>query len=173
MLPFCCQSNMEVSTSYAFNGTAEVAAAKYLGNVMRTTGTFGPWANNVDGGAAASPQYDTKLPMKWSHPGPFGYSAICFMYGRRIQEAYPTIPVGLIESDVGGTNIQAWSPASALRACNIPATMFKPSQYPPAKYPCPPFCNASALHNGMIAPLQNYSIHHIIWYQVCSPTVSA
>lgn len=162
---------MEVTTSYAFNATAEDAASATVGDRMRTVGTFGPWANNVDGGAAATPRFDTKKPMRWSRPGVFGFSAICWMYGRRIQETYPTIPVGLIESDVGGTNIQAWSPASALKACG---TKFPPSVYAPAKYPCPPFCNASSLHNGMIAPLQNYSIHHIVWYQgLVSCTLSA
>ena len=28
------------------------------------------------------------------------------MYGRRIYEAFPTVPIGLIEADVGGTAIE-------------------------------------------------------------------
>ena len=33
-------------------------------------------------------------------------SALCWMYGRRIYEAFPTVPIGLIEADVGGTAIE-------------------------------------------------------------------
>ena len=155
------QSNMEKSVGYAFNATAEIAAAKDLGGAMRTTGAIGPWNHNVGGGAAATPQYDTKVPMHWSRPSPFGFSAICWMYGRRIYEAYPGTPIGLIESDVGGTNIQAWTPASGLKKCGVAPQRFARSQ----KLSCPPYCNSSSLYNGMIAPLQNYSIHHAIWYQ--------
>ena len=44
----------------------------------------------------------------------FGYfSAVCYFFGRRVSEALsPTgdVPVGLIASSWGGTNIQCWSP---------------------------------------------------------------
>jgi hypothetical protein len=59
------QSNMEKEVGYAFNATAELAATKALGDRIRTAGPVGPWNNNIDGGAAASPQFDTKLPMQW------------------------------------------------------------------------------------------------------------
>jgi sialate O-acetylesterase len=160
------QSNMEKPVSYVFNATAEMAAALTLGDRMRTVGTFGPWNNNVDGGAAATPQFDTKKPMKWSRPSVYGFSAVCWMYGRRIYEAYPTTPIGLIESDVGGTAIEPWSPPDALAACGMPYRGFNNTLHS-----CPPFCNTSSLFNGMIAPLLNYSIHHMIWYQASSQAV--
>ena len=144
--------------SYAFNATSEIAAGKTMGNVMRTVGPAGPWNHDIDGGSASQPRYDTKNPMRWTRPSLYGFSAICWMYGRRIYEAYPDTPIGLIESDVGGTNIQAWSPPSALSACGV-----KESRFNNTKFACPPYCNSSSLFNGMIAPLLNYSIHHVVW----------
>ena len=90
------------------------------------------------------------------------------MYGRRIYEAYPAVPLGLIESDVGGTNIQAWTPPEALASCGVAPTHFTPSP----KISCPPYCNSSSLFNGMISPLLNYAIHHVVWYQVCNAQIT-
>lgn len=91
---------MEKPVSYVFNATAEMAAAPSYGHAIRTLGVPGPWSNDIDGGSAAAPRWDTMIPLKWSKPSVYGFSAVCWMYGRRIYEAYPTTPVGLIESDV-------------------------------------------------------------------------
>jgi hypothetical protein len=53
---------------YAFNATAEIEATKALGDRIRSTGPAGPWNDDVAGGAAASAQFDTKLPMRWCVP---------------------------------------------------------------------------------------------------------
>ena len=97
---------MEKPVSYAFNATAEIAAATGLGDAIRTLGVPGPWQNDVDGGSAPSPRWDSKLPLQWRRPSVYGFSALCWMYGRRIYEAFPTVPIGLIEADVGGTAIE-------------------------------------------------------------------
>jgi hypothetical protein len=149
---------MEKAVGYAFNATAELAATTALSDKIRSAGPVGPWNHNIDGGAADSPQFDTKLPMRWHA---YGGSAICWMYGRRIQERYPTIPLGLIQAHVGGTAIEPWSPPAALAACGVKQRDFPLAQ----NLSCPPFCNTSSLFNGMIAPLLNYTIHHVIWYQ--------
>lgn len=171
------QSNMEKAVGYAFNATAELAAAKALGDRIRTAGPVGPWNNNIDGGAAASPQFDTKIPMQWCETGlcfsisfksdyspsqgrdklkehsqndlvfcrhAYGGSAICWMYGRRIQEQYPTIPLGLIQAHVGGTAIEPWSPPAALAACGLKPAFHRAQ----AGVSCPPYCNTSSLFNG-------------------------
>ena len=149
---------MEKPIGYAFNATAELAAATALGDRIRSAGPVGPWNHNADGGAAAAPQFDTKLPMRWTA---YGGSAVCWMYGRRIQERHPAIPLGLLQAHVGGTAIEPWSPPAALAACGVKRRGFPLAQ----NVSCPPFCNTSSLFNGMIAPLLNYSIHHVIWYQ--------
>ena len=155
---------MEKEIGYAFNATAELAATHELRNKIRTAGPVGPWNHNVDGGAAASPQFDTKVPMRWNA---YGGSAICWMYGRRIQERYPSVPLGLIQAHVGGTAIEPWSPPAALAACGIKQRLFPPKQ----NLSCPPFCNTSSLFNGMVAPLLNYSIHHVIWCKCTACTL--
>ena len=75
------QSNMEKEVGYAFNATAELAATKALGDRIRTAGPVGPWNNNIDGGAATSPQFDTKVPMQWCASGPDGLHNLsnCFL----------------------------------------------------------------------------------------------
>ena len=74
----------------------------------------------------------------------YGGSAICWMYGRRIQERYPTIPLGLIQAHVGGTAIEPWSPPVALGACGIKPAFHRAQ----AGVSCPPYCNTSSLFNG-------------------------
>ena len=150
--------------SYAFNATGEMAAARQYANAIRGFGIAGPWNHDAAGGSAATPQWDTKNPGHWWVPDKktiYGFSAICWMYGRRLQEAHPQVALGLIESDVGGTNIQAWSPPSALQACGV-----KEQRFNNTAFQCPPYCNSSSLFNGMIAPLTGYTIDHAIWYQV-------
>ena len=46
------------------------------------------------------------------------FSAICWIYGMKIQEALG-YPIGLIASDWGGTPIEAWSSPDALKKCNM------------------------------------------------------
>ena len=96
----------------------------------------------------------------------YGGSAVCWMYGRRIQERYPSIPLGLIQAHVGGTAIEPWSPPAALATCGIKPAFHRAQ----AGVSCPPYCNSSSLFNGMIAPLLNYSIHHVVWCEFQLPT---
>ena len=46
------------------------------------------------------------------------FSAVCWMYGRRLYEQY-RVPIGLIASYWGGTCIEAWSSPDALRKCGL------------------------------------------------------
>jgi hypothetical protein len=58
----------------------------------------------------------------------YGGSAICWMYGRRILERFPDVPLGLIQAHVGGTAIEPWSPPDALSACGVAQRGFPLSQ---------------------------------------------
>ena len=163
MPPHPSQSNMEKTVQYAFNGTAGAAAAGRYAHAVRTFGVAGPWSNNSAGGAQPLPQWDTKHKGSWEGPSPstiLHFSAVFWMYGRRLLDAHPGVPLGLIASHVGGTNIQAWSPNAAITACRRNLT-----HYDPKEYQCPPYCNTSSLYNGMIAPLTQFTIHHLVWYQ--------
>jgi len=46
------------------------------------------------------------------------YSAVCFLYARYIYDQLK-IPIGLVKAEVGGTEIEAWSPSYSLDGCGI------------------------------------------------------
>ena len=44
------------------------------------------------------------------------FSAVCWVYGRILNKRLG-YPIGLVESDVGGTLVECWSSAAALKKC--------------------------------------------------------
>ena len=78
----------------------------------------------------------------------FGYfSAVCFFFGRRVSEALSPVgdvPIGLLDSSWGGTNIECWSP-------------FLEN------------CGCGGCFHGMISPFTTgpLPIKGVAWYQVC------
>ena len=67
------------------------------------------------------------------------------------------VPLGLIDSDWGGTPIEAWSPTHALDLCNAPITQSCNDDYP---HHCSP-----QLFNTMILPLSRTALKGFLWYQ--------
>jgi sialate O-acetylesterase len=47
-------------------------------------------------------------------------SAVCWVYGRMIQEGLGGRPIGLIHTSWGGTDIEYWTPPEVLKDCGIP-----------------------------------------------------
>jgi sialate O-acetylesterase len=78
-----------------------------------------------------------------------------WFYGR---DLFNTLqyPIGLIESDYGGTPIEAWSSPAALAQC--PRT-------PLATGATPSPTADSTLWNAMVHPLLRTSIKGVVWYQ--------
>merc|ERR1711871_1239137 len=76
-------------------------------------------------------------------------SAVCYLFGKQLQEVLK-VPVGLINTNWGGTVIQDWTPQDAVEECskglNAPLV-------------------STHLYNAMIAPLMNHTIKGAIWYQ--------
>ncbi|XP_048239906.1 sialate O-acetylesterase-like [Haliotis rufescens] len=141
------QSNMEFPLGHVFNSTAEIAASlKYgdirimrVGNHQSTTPFTEFQANGIS--------------VKWTRPtkGAVTYfSAVCWFFGENIQ-ADRKYPIGLIESNWGGTPIEAWSSPDALSACS-----HHRKRGPVAH---------SVLWNPMIKPLLGLTIYGAIWYQ--------
>jgi sialate O-acetylesterase len=60
------------------------------------------------------------------------------------------VPVGLIISAVGGSQIQRWMPAEAVKGLNLDSESSD---------------GAGALYNAMIHPLRKFTIKGVIWYQ--------
>lgn len=75
------------------------------------------------------------------------FSAVCWYYGKIIHQTYG-IPIGLIQSSYGGTNIERWSSPDALRRCNGTKASAD-----------------SNIWNIMINPLTNMTIYGVLWYQ--------
>lgn len=55
----------------------------------------------------------------WVAPSPDNigsFSAVCYLFGTLLVDKY-NIPIGLLETDWGGTRIEAWSSPAALNVC--------------------------------------------------------
>jgi sialate O-acetylesterase len=154
------QSNMEASVNggtkadkdYAFNAPHDAKLRLF----------------HVDKAPRARPQTQTKGTWVEADPKTVGsWTAVGYYFGRDLRQ-HVHVPVGLIQSDWGGTRAEAWTSPEALAA----SSTFKKEidefrkatedQARPAKVGSN---SPSALYNGMIAPLLNYRIKGAIWYQ--------
>lgn len=145
------QSNMQLSISMALNATEEIAAIDAYGpyiRVMYVGGNDQPFPTvDLTGGLAIPWSRANSASMGASSWG--GFSATCWFYGRDLYNTLTMVnpsspvPIGLVESCVGGTAIRNWSPFEALAMCDQPYN--SPIPYGPAPY------EHAELYNGMIA----------------------
>jgi sialate O-acetylesterase len=145
------QSNMEMNEQWGLADVKEELPACYNANIRffyvpKTTAFY--------------PQDDCKA--KWTICDSNtlkAFSAVGYFFGKKINKEL-NVPVGLINSNWGGTAAEVWTPADLI------------NQYPSLKESAVrvshsnwwPFTPGSVF-NGMIAPLTNYSISGAIWYQ--------
>jgi len=128
------QSNMQMGLPECFNGPQEAAAANCPSLQML----------RVPKGGSDNPREDA--PMAWKICSPAvmtesgGFSAAGYYFGRELQQILK-VPVGLIDSTVGGTPIESWTP------------------------PLPPNQPGGDLFNAMIQPLVPFTLRGCIWYQ--------
>jgi sialate O-acetylesterase len=150
------QSNMEFNLSNANNHDDEIAHADYpLIHIFR-----------VKRAIADQPADDVEGSWQVSSPQTIGrFSAVEYFFGRELHQSLH-VPIGLIESDWGGTPAQAWTSRERLES--DPALKYVWEEWERAKstgqeprYPSTP----ASLYNGMIAPLTPYTIRGVIWYQ--------
>jgi len=80
-----------------------------------------------------------------------GFSAVGYHFGRALHEARG-LPIGLISSNLGGTNIERWISAEAL--ASDPRLSAAPRSGP-----------TSDLYDNMVKPLVPFLIRGVIWYQ--------
>ena len=86
------------------------------------------------------------------------FSAVAYQFGKMMVDSLK-VPVGMIVSAWGGARLEHWMSEESLKAfpeITIPVgidTMKVPEKA------------ATALFNGMVAPLLNYAIKGILWYQ--------
>ncbi len=139
------QSNMAFALSKSENGESATASSKdpmlRILTVPKTdkTGEFA---------------------VSWRECGPEtigSFSAVGYFFGRDLRKDLK-VPIGLIDSSVGGTPAEAWTSRLAIRANPDLKGMLTNSARTGKGRP-------GALHAAMIAPLQPYAIRGVIWYQ--------
>ncbi|KAH3856804.1 sialate O-acetylesterase-like [Dreissena polymorpha] len=81
------------------------------------------------------------------------FSAVCLIFAIELSQ-HVTQPLGMVETNWGGTPIEAWSSPEALAACPQQKKKRAIDQNLP-----------SVLYNGMIAPILPMTIFGAIWYQ--------
>lgn len=102
------------------------------------------------------PQSDIEGEWKISNPENTGdFSATAYFFGRKLYRIL-NIPIGLIHSSWGGTDVLAWTDSVTVASFN----KIDLAKYAGRKQNYP-----SALYNGMINPLIPYTINGVIWYQ--------
>jgi sialate O-acetylesterase len=79
------------------------------------------------------------------------FTAVGYYFGRDLQKAL-NVPIGLINSNIGGTTAERWMSKEAIDSNPDLAGMSKPQ-------------GATDLYNAMIAPLAPFAIKGAIWYQ--------
>ena len=141
------QSNMQMSLGEADHGKATAADAPRHAK-LRLCKIGQAWTDK--------PQTDCKA--TWTPATPESaahFTAVGYFFGDALLESpeMADVPLGLIESDLGGTLAEAWTPQDELATIKGRAenSMFgiKPT----------------TLYNGMIHPLGPVGLKGVIWYQ--------
>jgi len=113
---------------------------------------------NVDGGSTVPLPESTN--SGWQVPPAIGgkFSAMCWFFGRDLYaKLSPQVPVGLIETNVGGTPDQHWSSPDALAQCTQ-AAVKQPWGFPNNIVD-------SVLWNGKVVPLTRNVVKGVVWMQ--------
>jgi sialate O-acetylesterase len=145
------QSNMAMRVSGALNYKNEQATANL------------PQIRTFNEASTTSVVVPADASGKWTvcSPDSVGtFSATLYFFGRELHREL-NVPVGLINSSVGGTPIESWIAAEV--------------QNPESKKPAAPTGKTAAksepknivggLFNGKIAPLIPYALRGVLWYQ--------
>lgn len=153
------QSNMEWSAlSGIDNREEEIANADYP-NIRLFT---------VPKRASTNPQEN--VTGNWEECAPetmASFSAVAYFFARKIQEEL-NIPIGLIDASWGASCAEVWTPQVVFDEhpeLEEAHGLVKPNPWVPIE--------KSVLYNAMIAPLTNFKIGGVLWYQGESNTVNA
>src|SRR5581483_11483515 len=107
---FLCsgQSNMELPVNRTGDARNEIATSTNPRIRMVT----------VEHAASPTPLAEFTGPLKWQLAAPqtvSDWSATCFYFARELQKDQP-VPIGLVHSSWGGSNIRPWMSAAAFRS---------------------------------------------------------
>jgi sialate O-acetylesterase len=142
------QSNMAIGVAACKNGRQEVAVANH------------PQIRLFLVAQAQAPQPAADVKGRWrictpenianGKPDCGGFSAVAYYFGRQLHGDLK-VPIGLIDTSVGGTPAEFWTSRKTLEA--------NPTLKPLAQG------ESSGLYNAMLAPLMPYAIRGAVWYQ--------
>ena len=105
-----------------------------------------------------TPRDDCKGEWLLSDPKSVGaFSAVGYYFGRCLNQ-YLGVPIGLITTNWGGTNIEAWMSPESNAKLGVDEEYTK-NNWDEYYLPC------SVLYNGMVVPIVNYTAKGFIWYQ--------
>ena len=109
---FLCsgQSNMELPVLRAADSANEISSSANDTIRMLT----------VPHATSTTPLQDFRDPVSWQRAAPTtvsDWSAACFYFARELQKSVH-VPIGLVHSSWGGSNIRPWMSAAALRSIN-------------------------------------------------------
>lgn len=109
---------------------------------------------------ALNKQEDSK-PSEWkllNSESAYNFSATAFYFGRQLFDQLE-VPIGLLMSSYGGSNIETWMEESWLReVSDVEAPKSEEGLKNKNRIP-------TMLYNGMIHPIADFGIKGIIWYQ--------
>jgi len=151
------QSNMEMAMRFIMNATEEIEASASFTSIRYTV---------VKNAVSTTEDLDADTPLQqpWADPTDVdklgAMSATCFLFARSLQQLWQAagqepVPLGLVDSDWGGTPVESWSTPESLASCE--ATHYCDEERPQG---CP-----SRLYNAMIHPLARVALKGFLWYQ--------
>ncbi|RQO72759.1 sialate O-acetylesterase [Pedobacter sp. KBW01] len=114
----------------------------------------------VPKGTSKSPQDDLQASWKVCDSNTLkAFSAVGYYFGKKLNQNL-NVPIGLIGSNWGGTPAEVWTPEQLVNAdTSLKTVAEKRAQV--AWWPV----SAGLAYNSMIAPLTNFNIAGVIWYQ--------
>ena len=93
-----------------------------------------------------------------SNPKTVGaFSAVGYYFGRCLNQ-YLGVPIGLITTNWGGTNIEAWMSPESNKKLGVDEE-YTAKNWDEYYFP------GSVLYNGMVVPIENFTAKGFIWYQ--------
>eukprot|EP00731_Ephydatia_muelleri_P021229 Em0013g956a len=162
------QSNMQFTVSEVFNASEEIAMAANYPHIRLFTASLQSSSTPVLELLQVEQQWSVASPASVGGPDWGYFSATCWFFGRNLYDQLQ-YPIGLIDTDWGGTRVEAWSSPDALAKCNASliriclCLCFSESFISKMEGPDPN--TATVLWNAMIYPFLNVTIFGAIWYQ--------
>ncbi len=149
------QSNMQWPVTAAAHADREIELSKEFPLVRLFT---------VEPRADTSPQDEFAKVRGWDVCGPDtvgSFSAVAYIFGRHLQQRLQ-VPIGLINTSLGGTRAEAWTSRSALESDERYRPLLNHWE---AETDINSVHRPANLYNAMIAPLRGFSFRGAIWYQ--------